>query len=206
VSVPDQLPTAFLRDLEALEAAYLTGTDPIRQSGFGGGPERWRQERSPLLDAVDADGTFLDVGCANGYLLECLVHWAAHRDIHLTPYGVDVGRRLIELARERLPAYANNFYVANAWGWDPPRRFRYVYTLHDSVPRAYLCDYVRRLVAGAVEAGGRFILGAYGSRSRGVAPFDVGGLLESIGYEVTGSSLAGDPPIARFAWVTVGAR
>jgi hypothetical protein len=67
------LPVAFLDRLRALEGAYLRETDPVRQSGFGGGHERWHMERTLVLDAVPDDGDFLDVGCANGYLLECLV-------------------------------------------------------------------------------------------------------------------------------------
>ena len=204
MSQGNELPAAFLHDLEALESAYLSTNDPIRQSGFGGGAERWRAERSPLLDAVDEDGTLLDVGCANGFLLECLVGWAAQRGIRLTPYGVDAGQRLIRLARERLWRYRSNFYVANAWGWKPPRRFRYVYALYDSVPGEYLVEYVQRLTSGMVDAGGRFILGAYGSRSRRVEPFNVVAFLEAAGYDVAGSSSAGEPPISRFAWVDVG--
>src|ERR671937_40228 len=66
------LPPSFLQHLAHLEAAYLRETDPIRQSGFSGGAERWRAERSPILLAIPESGTVLDVGCANGYLLECL--------------------------------------------------------------------------------------------------------------------------------------
>ena len=33
---------------------------------------RWEGARRLLLDAVTADGSFLDVGCANGHLLECV--------------------------------------------------------------------------------------------------------------------------------------
>jgi hypothetical protein len=68
-----RLPEAFLRDLKALELAYLKSDDPIEQSSFGGGKERWRAEREPILEAIAASGDLLDVGCANGYLLECLV-------------------------------------------------------------------------------------------------------------------------------------
>ena len=84
-----ELPVAFLHRLRALEGSYLRETDPIRQSGFGGGPERWRTERALVLDAVPDDGDFLDVGCANGYLLECLVQWGDEQHVRLTPYGVD---------------------------------------------------------------------------------------------------------------------
>lgn len=44
------LPVEFIETLEALERSYLRETDPIRGSGFGGGAERWRSEREPLLD------------------------------------------------------------------------------------------------------------------------------------------------------------
>ena len=37
---PTHLPDAFLRELAALEEAYLRRSDPIEQSGFSGGPER----------------------------------------------------------------------------------------------------------------------------------------------------------------------
>lgn len=164
----DRLPDAFLRSLAALENSYLESDDPIRQSGFGGGPVRWRQEREPLLAAVDRDGDFLDAGCANGYLLECLVVWAAERGITLTPHGVDAGARLIALARQRLPRHAANFHIANLWAWQPPRRYRYVYTLIDCVPDEHGQEYVRRLLDRAVEPGGRLIIGDYGSRSRGI--------------------------------------
>jgi hypothetical protein len=89
MSPTDELPADFLRDLDALESSYLASSDPILQSGFGGGPERWRAERSPLLDAVNTNGTFLDVGCANGFLLEssdCHIRlFQNHRPILATP-------------------------------------------------------------------------------------------------------------------------
>ncbi len=197
------LPGEFLRYLDVLEKAYLAESDPIRGSGFAGGPERWRREREPLLDAVEGDGDLLDVGCANGYLLECLVEWARERGSELVPYGVDNGARLIERARTRLPHWASHFYVGNAWDWPPPRRFHYVYTLYDCVPRSHLDRYLRRLANDVVAPAGRLIVGAYGSRSRGHAPFDVRGGLERAGFRVAGESSGGEPPIALFAWTDV---
>ena len=131
---PARLPAAFLRELEELEEAYLRNSDPIEQSGFYGGPERWRAEREPILDAVESDGDFLDAGCANGYLLECLVAWGRERGFSLIPYGLDQGARLIELARRLRPHLADHFFVGTAWDWSPPPRFRYAYTLLDHVP------------------------------------------------------------------------
>lgn len=43
-----QLPDDFIAALEATAAAYLTRSDPIRQSGFGGGAARWQAEREPI--------------------------------------------------------------------------------------------------------------------------------------------------------------
>jgi SAM-dependent methyltransferase len=196
-----ELPGAFLRQLAELERAYLAHADPIRQSGFHGGAARWRAEREPLLDAVHADGELLDVGCANGYLLECAVQWAAGRGYRLVPYGLDQGEHLIALARQRMPQFADHFFVGNGWDWEPPRRFQYVYTLYDCVPPGYLDAYVRRLLKGVVAPGGRLIMGAYGSRSRAVPPFDIAAFLQVHGMVVAGTSSAGTPPIASFAWM-----
>ena len=141
-----KLPASFLQQLKKLEESYLAEGDPIRQSGFGGGPVRWRAEREPILEAIEMDGDLLDVGCANGFLLECLVEWAGERGIALAPYGIDQGAKLIEIARQRLPAYKSNFYVGNVWDWEPPRQFQYVYTMHDCVPIEFLEEYLQRLL------------------------------------------------------------
>jgi SAM-dependent methyltransferase len=196
----DKLPQSHLEMIKALEASYLESADPIRQSGFGGGPERWRAERKPILDAIESGGDLMDMGCANGYLLECLMDWGVERGLELVPHGLDIGPRLIDLARSRFPEFAANFHVGNAWDWKPPRQYRYVYSLYDSVPAGYLERYVARVIERIVEPGGRFILGAYGSRSQGRPPFDVVSWLESRGYDLAGSAEGGEPPVALFAW------
>jgi len=195
------LKPAFLARARSLEASYLQSDDPIRQSGFGGGPERWRAERSPILNAIESDGDVLDIGCANGYLLECLVDWGAERGLALTPFGVDIGSKLIAEAKRRLRGHADNFWVANAWDWRPTRRFRYVYTLYDNVPEELLAPYVQRLLERVVEPGGRLIVGAYGSRSRGTPPLDIAEFLAEAGFAVVGRTTVGAPPIVAFAWV-----
>ncbi len=63
------------------EPTYLAGADPRAQSGHSGGDVGWELARRHILRAVDADGTFLDIGCASGYLMESLQGWAAQDGI-----------------------------------------------------------------------------------------------------------------------------
>lgn len=196
----DDLPDAFLSELRALESSYLAESDPIRQSGFGGGADRWRREREPILDAIERGGDLLDIGCANGYLLECLMAWGNERGIDITPHGLDIGAGLIALARRRLPAFAGNFWVGNAWTWRPDRPFDHVYMLLDQVPRPFLTDHLRRVMEQVVAPGGRLIAGSYGSRSQGIRAADVGEALRWAGFTVVGTAARGDETGARFAW------
>jgi hypothetical protein len=201
----DPLPEAFLDSLRELERAYLAQDDPIRRSGFSGGAERWRAEREPILEAVGGDGSFIDIGCANGYLLECLVQWASRRGLTLTPHGLDIGPKLVAEARRRLPLHAANIHAGNAWDWSPPRRYRYVYMIYDCVPESHLGRMVARLVGEFADSGGTVILGAYGSRSDATPPFDIAGFLRAEGFAVAGTAYGGDPMVTAFAWIQAAA-
>ena len=201
LEIQESLPEEFLNELKELEESYLAEENPIRQSGFGGGEERWKNERGLILEAVDSDGDFLDVGCANGYLLQCLVEWAKEKGIILTPYGIDQGAGLIELAQKRFPQYANHFWIANAWNWIPPQKFRFVYSLYDCVPEPFLHRYIERLLQRYVEKSGTLIVGAYGSNSKNRPAFDVAKILNEAGFPITGSSSCGDLPVSRIAWI-----
>ena len=189
-----------MAEMTALEATYLQSDDPVIQSGFHGGRERWERERSPLSEAFDQDGDFLDVGCANGLLAADVVAWAAGRGYRIVPYGVDLGEALIGLARDRLPDHAANFVVADAWTWRPSRRWTFVYSLLDLSPVELRCEYVWRLY-GWVAPGGRLIVGSYGSRIRNEAPEPLAELLGQCGLDVVGCSEGGEGPVTRFAWV-----
>lgn len=200
-----KLSEEHLASIRLLESAYLSETDPIKQSGFRGGPERWRAERSPLIDAIDGDGEFLDLGCANGFLLESVVGWAAERGIRLTPYGLDLNALLVQEATRRFPDLAHHFWVGNAWTWLPPRRFRWVYAIWDLVPLGLLPDLADHLLEVAVDEGGALIFGAYGSRSANTPSVDVARVLKDGGLPVSGTSQGGELPrggtVTRFAWI-----
>ncbi len=57
---------------EWFDAHYLGSDDARAQSGFRGSDARWEAARRLIACAVDAPGTLLDVGCANGLLMESL--------------------------------------------------------------------------------------------------------------------------------------
>jgi SAM-dependent methyltransferase len=162
------------------DAAYPEGDNPRAQSGFGGDEERWESARRPIADAIDGDGTFLDVGCASGYLLECLVRWSPHR---IEPYGLDFAPAVAALARRRLPHWADRIFVGNALTWEPPFRFDFVRTELVYVPEERRRRLVERLLREVVSPGGRLIVCGYGSPRSGVRADPVAEHVRTYGFE-----------------------
>lgn len=146
---------------DLLRPAYLAARTPWEQSGKSGSAADWVASRRIVADAIDRDGTFLDCGCANGYLMECVQRWAAVNGVHVEPYGVDIVPEFVDLARSRLPGWADRFWVANVLTWAPPRRFDVVRVGLDYVPRRRRRDLVAHLLADVVTRGGRLIVGPH---------------------------------------------
>ncbi len=146
-----------------LEPAYLAGTTPQQGSGFNGPYEEWRAARSIICDAIDQDGTFLDVGCANGYLMECVVDWSAEKGVHVEPYGMDLSAALVAEARRRRPQWADRLWVGNAINWIPPAglRFDVVHTLIDCVPDHAHGELLAHLLHQVVAPAGRLVVSSY---------------------------------------------
>lgn len=145
-----------------LETAYLAHTEPWRQSGMFGPEARWIALRKPVADCIDRPGSFLDVGCANGYLLECCIKWTAERGIAIEPYGVDISAKLIDLAIERLPQFATHLFVANAFTWIPPIKFDFVRTELVYVPGEYERPFIDHLLTHYLRPNGRLLVANYG--------------------------------------------
>lgn len=146
--------------------AYLAADNPRAQSGHSGDETRWKQARGLITDAIDRHGSFLDMGCANGYLLESLVRWTEEQGIILSPFGVDIAPELVALARHRLPHWSDRFFVGNALYWNPPQQFDFVQfdfvrTGLEYVPRCRQNALVSRLLSQVVAPGGRLIIGVF---------------------------------------------
>jgi 2-polyprenyl-3-methyl-5-hydroxy-6-metoxy-1,4-benzoquinol methylase len=192
----------YADNVRLLEPAYLRGTTPQAGSGFGGNAERWRARREMILDGVHRDGTFLDVGCANGLLMESVREWAAERGLAVEPYGVDIAPRLVELAHRRLPHWAARIEVGNAIDYQPAhgRRFTFVHVLLDAVPRQRRTDLIRHALGRLVEPGGRLLASHY--QSDGGTDLTAAEHLRELGFEVAGSTRArGTDRGATTAWL-----
>jgi SAM-dependent methyltransferase len=114
-----------------------------------------------IADAIDRSGTFLDVGCASGFLMECIQRWALARGWVVEPYGLDIAPELAALARRRLPHWAERIYVGNVINWEPPQRFDFVRTGLEYVPARRQRDLIDRLLREVVAPGGRLIIGTF---------------------------------------------
>lgn len=192
-------------NLRILERAYLSADTAEGGSGFGGSPEEWRVAREPITDGIDTDGSFLDVGCANGLLMESVHAWCGERGVAIEPYGLDIAPGLVRLARSRLPQWSDRIWLGDASNWVHPdgMRFDYAHALLDAVTAPRRADLVRHLLDRVVRPNGRLFVSHY-IRS---AEHDRSALeqLEDLGFDVVGQSAprgdASDVP-PQTAWVT----
>jgi SAM-dependent methyltransferase len=161
-----------------LVPAYLSAPTPWQQSGKSGTYEDWVYARSLVAHAIDRDGSFLDVGCANGYLMECLPGWT-HFDVE--PYGLDLSKELAALARDRVPEWAGRVWVGNVLRWQPARRFTYVRTGLDYVPKRRRRELVERCLGWC----DRLIVGVFGEHASERTTEE---LLRSWGFDIAGRS------------------
>lgn len=151
----------FLSLKKELEDAYLQHDEPWKQSGFSGPEERWVAYRKPIADCINTSGSFLDIGCANGYLLECILKWTAVRGINIIPYGLDLSEKLVELAKKRLPKFQDNIFSGNGWTWQNPVRFDYVSTMVVYVPDELQKQYIERVMDKYLKDGGKLLIADY---------------------------------------------
>jgi SAM-dependent methyltransferase len=179
----------YAKSRRLLEQAYLGADDPRGQSGFRGDEARWERARRPIVSAIDRNGTFLDVGCANGLLMERLSAWAGEEGYGIEPYGLDLIEPLAVLARHRLPHWEERIFVGNVMNWRPPFRFDFVRTELEYAPPVHRREMVERVLREYLVPGGRLIVCSYGSSRRPTPKAEpVGEILRGWGYAVVGEA------------------
>jgi SAM-dependent methyltransferase len=135
--------------------AYLAAATPQAGSGHSGTADDWDYSRGIVAEAIDRGGTFLDIGCANGLLMESVARWSAHA---IEPYGLDIAPELAALARARYPQWAHRIAVGNALEFRPEHRCDFVRTGLEYVPPPKRRALVEHLLA---HVGRRVIVGKY---------------------------------------------
>jgi hypothetical protein len=181
-----------VRTRDLLEEAYVEAGGGPRGSGSGHTSiGDWRAKRQHLAIPMDRDGTWLDVGCANGFLMATLPAWCAERDVKIEPYGLELLPSVADLARALHPDMAPRIWTGSVMRWSPPRRFTYVTALEDQVPPSRLGDLVDRLLDTFVEPGGRLIISTYTNSDD--VPRDLFGELAAGGHEPDGRILIERP-------------
>ena len=86
----------------------------------------WEDGRKFIASAIDRDGTILDYGSANGFLLRSLQEWSSHK---LDPYGYDIDAKAIQFARTLFPKLSDHFLTRDDFkdGKKFPDSFDFVY-------------------------------------------------------------------------------
>jgi SAM-dependent methyltransferase len=139
---------------------------------YGIGYREWRRQRSFIAADIGAPGTFLDLGCANGFLVCCLRKWSRHA---LIPYGIDIDPAAIEECRRLFPRHHTHFSCANVrdlpehLAAEFPQRFDYVFW---NIPSGWRIDdardHVERLMP-LVGSAGKLLLAVYGRNAPDVS-------------------------------------
>ncbi|MFD1676395.1 class I SAM-dependent methyltransferase [Alicyclobacillus fodiniaquatilis] len=143
---------------------YLESDNPRGQSGHSEDEYHYSLSHLMILEAINKDGSFIDVGCANGYLLESLEKWTKGlRYYNIEFHGLDISEGLIDLAIKRLPDWKDRLFIGNALYWAPEeKKYDFVCVKELSyVPINKQQSFLDHLFNNYVAPKGRLLLGSY---------------------------------------------
>ena len=125
--------------------------------------DSWEKGRMPIALAIDKDGSILDIGCANGFLLRCLQEWS---DKKLEPYGFDVNEASIVAAQGMFADESPDHFVLSSDQERAavfPKTFDFIFwNVWDNSD--FDKEHVQGILSKAlqsVDQGGRLIFGFY---------------------------------------------
>jgi SAM-dependent methyltransferase len=182
---------------ELIKQSYLTATSPYGQAGHAGDARSWEASRGFVAQAIERSGSFLDVGCASGVMMESAARWGAARGLRVEPYGLEIVPELAELARRRLPHWSDRIVLGNIRTWKPAGAlFDMVLMRPEYAPPRKRAELIRRVLDEVVAAGGRLIVLA-GTEVRAEAGAE--SLLGEVGLEADGRVEVAHPADHRLA-------
>ena len=139
--------------------AYLAADNPYGQAGHSGNASTWEASRAFIAEALHVSGTFLDVGCASGILMESVQRWGLAKNLTIEPYGLEIIPELAQLAKRRLPAWADRIHVGNIRTWGPPKnRFDFVLIRPEYAPPSRRAEMIRHVQRNVLHPKGRLIV------------------------------------------------
>ena len=141
-------------------------------NAYGIDYREWRRQRHFIAADIDCDGSFLDLGCANGFLVRCLEKWSGCRFV---PYGVDINPQAIADCAQLFPGKTGHFVCRDVRDFTDdlppgfPSVFDYVFW---NIPNGWSLDEKRRQLASLMQLvapGGKLLAAVYGSNARGMS-------------------------------------
>jgi SAM-dependent methyltransferase len=144
---------------ELIKHSYLAGATPYAQAGHRGNAESWQASRGFIARAIEQSGSFLDVGCASGIMMESVARWGGEKGLQIEPYGLEIVPELVELARRRLPHWKDRIVQGNIRSWAPAGDlFDMVLIRPEYAPPGRRADLIRHVFDKVVAPGGRLIV------------------------------------------------
>lgn len=133
-------------------------TKLMRGSGFLGNYLEWEQARGLYLKLIEKPGKILDLGCANGFLLDFIIK---SKKFNLIPFGVDLNEDLIKIAKELFPKYSANFVTQDINDFKSEEKFDYILAYFPFFKKK---DFLKRLYS-MLKNGGRIIIALYDEKA-----------------------------------------
>ena len=133
---------------------------------FTGTFEAWQKRKTFISKAIDKNGSFLDVGCGNGFLLRCLQEWSAY---NIDPFGIDINENYITQAKQLFTSCSDHFEDLDIASIEAiykvlPASYDFVYYSRDWTAGDIGIrdkDLIEKLIK-LTKSGGRTIVGFYG--------------------------------------------
>ena len=142
-----------------VKSDYLQADDPYRQAGHGGDATTWEASRGFIAEALHRSGTFLDVGCASGIIMESVQRWGARKNLVIEPHGLDIVPEFVRLAKGRLPHWADRIHLGNIRTWRPASdRFDFASIRPEYAPAARRADLIDHVLDHVLKPEGRLIV------------------------------------------------